>query len=124
MRPTSLVQTLLRGARGRCPNCGQGRLWQGLFGVGAACPVCGQRFQSQPGDFTGASVLSYALASVVGLAFGLLAVLFFEWPLWLTMTLGVALIVAVVALTYRPLKGLWIGFLVYSDFLPPPGAER
>ena len=34
-------QAMLRGALGRCPACGKGRLFSGYLSVKSACPDCG-----------------------------------------------------------------------------------
>lgn len=42
--PPSLFTALCRGARGRCPHCGNGRLLHRYLKVVDVCAVCGQRF--------------------------------------------------------------------------------
>ncbi|MBS0564471.1 MAG: DUF983 domain-containing protein [Proteobacteria bacterium] len=39
-RPTK--PSVLRGWRGRCPACGQGRMFTGYLKVREACPACGE----------------------------------------------------------------------------------
>jgi uncharacterized protein (DUF983 family) len=46
----------------RCPRCLDGRIWRGFLSMNIACPVCGLVFEREPGYFTGAMVVSYALA--------------------------------------------------------------
>ena len=46
----------------RCPRCLRGKIWRGLVTMNAACPVCGLVFEREPGYFTGAMVVSYAIA--------------------------------------------------------------
>ena len=46
----------------RCPRCLSGKIWGGLLTMNTACPVCGFVFEREPGYFTGAMVLSYAIA--------------------------------------------------------------
>jgi len=46
----------------RCPRCLEGRIWRGFLSMNTACPVCGLVFEREPGYFTGAMVVSYALA--------------------------------------------------------------
>lgn len=47
-RPTGT--SLLRGWRGRCPACGEGRLFQGYLKVRPACPHCGEDLTPQRAD--------------------------------------------------------------------------
>jgi uncharacterized protein (DUF983 family) len=40
--PRSWKQSMLRGAFGRCPNCGRGRLFRAFLKVADTCPYCGE----------------------------------------------------------------------------------
>jgi uncharacterized protein (DUF983 family) len=39
-----------RGFRGRCPHCGQGKLFRAFLKVTDRCPVCGEDFSHQRAD--------------------------------------------------------------------------
>ena len=57
--------------RQRCPVCFQGAMFHGRFQMNPECPVCGHRFEREPGFFQGAMYVSYG----IGLGYlGLLAV--------------------------------------------------
>jgi len=45
-----LRPALLRGWRGRCPACGEGRLLEGYLSVRDHCPACGEAFHHQRAD--------------------------------------------------------------------------
>ncbi|MDQ2952453.1 MAG: DUF983 domain-containing protein [Chloroflexota bacterium] len=46
----------------RCPRCLQGKVWKSFISMNKECPVCGLVFEREPGYFTGAMVVSYAIA--------------------------------------------------------------
>lgn len=115
-----MFTSFIRGATGKCPHCGVGAMANGLFATHDKCSHCGLVYQNAPGDFTGASVLSYGVTSLITLTFGLLAVIFTEWSLLAIMVIGIALVIIVGVATYQPLKGLWIAFLVETESLTPP----
>lgn len=46
----------------RCPRCLRGRVWRTFLGMHERCPQCDLVFEREPGYFTGAMVVSYALA--------------------------------------------------------------
>lgn len=46
----------------RCPRCLRGGIWRTFLGMHERCPECGLVFEREPGYFTGAMVVSYALA--------------------------------------------------------------
>lgn len=48
--------------RQRCPRCHRGRMFRGWVRIYAACPVCRQPFEREPGYLVGAMYVSYALA--------------------------------------------------------------
>ena len=114
-----MIVLYLRGLLGRCPNCGKGRMAKGLFDTHESCSNCGMRFRNAPGDFTGASVIAYAIVSLSVLVVGMLAVLA-DVSLPLVMVGGAVLTVVIAVLTHQPIKGLWIAFLVHTEALVPP----
>jgi uncharacterized protein (DUF983 family) len=48
VRPLGLA--VRRGLAGRCPNCGEGRLFRAYLKVNDACPACGEDFTPQRAD--------------------------------------------------------------------------
>ena len=56
---------------GACPRCLRGRVWRSLLSMHERCPVCGLVYEREPGYFTGAMVVSYAMGVA---AFGLITV--------------------------------------------------
>jgi uncharacterized protein (DUF983 family) len=43
-------QAMLRGARGRCPSCGRGKLFRGYLKVADRCPACGAALHHHRAD--------------------------------------------------------------------------
>ena len=58
----SATRALLRGARGRCPRCGERDTFVSWFHTRAACPRCELRFANEEGGFLGAMTLNYLVA--------------------------------------------------------------
>ena len=48
--PRNLWQAIGRGFMGRCPNCGQGRLFRAFLKVSDECEVCGEHFHHHRAD--------------------------------------------------------------------------
>src|SRR5206468_11713822 len=59
--------------RQRCPVCLQGAMFRGRFEMNTTCPVCGHRFEREPGFFQGAMYVSYGIGIVYLGILGLLA---------------------------------------------------
>src|SRR5881392_595703 len=69
LMPRARVRAVLRQ---RCPVCLEGRMFRGVFAMNATCPVCGHRFEREPGFFQGAMYVSYGIGIVY---IGVLAIL-------------------------------------------------
>lgn len=65
-----------RGARLRCPRCGEGALFTGFFSMHTRCPHCALVFEREPGYFVGAIYVNYGATSLLAIA-GFLALDYF-----------------------------------------------
>lgn len=73
----SIVKTLTRGARLRCPACGRRTVFQSPFRIRHHCPACGAVFQREEGFFVGAIMLNVVTTeAAVMTAAGLCLLLF------------------------------------------------
>ncbi|WP_029060213.1 DUF983 domain-containing protein [Stappia stellulata] len=101
-------QAILRtGLRGRCPRCGQGRLFDGFLTVRPACSNCGLPFEfADSGDGPAVFIIMIVGFIVVGLA--LVIEVAYMPPIWLHMVLWLPLTLILGLGMLRPLKGLMI----------------
>ena len=102
-----LFRALTRGARRRCPRCGEGRLFSGFLGVQPRCTVCGLDYSFiDSGDGPAVFVIMIVGFIVVGLA------LFVEFnygpPFWVHALLWGPLVLILAIGLLRPLKGFLI----------------
>ncbi len=100
----ALWPALVRGLRGRCPNCGRGRIFRAYLKVADRCPVCGEAFHHHRADdapayfvilIVGHIVMPLALA--IELAYR--PSYWMQFAFWLPATLALAL------LLLQPVKG-------------------
>lgn len=101
--PLSPLQT---GLRGRCPRCGQGRLFDGFLKIRPNCEACGLDYSfADPADGPAFFVMMFVCVPAV--AFALWLEMAYEPPLWihLVTTLPVVLLTCIPPL--QPLKG-WL----------------
>lgn len=68
-----------------CPRCRQGRIfrapvYRAPLAIWDTCPVCGLRFEREPGYFLGAMYVSYGLSIAPVLVLFLLIWRFSGWP--------------------------------------------
>jgi uncharacterized protein (DUF983 family) len=102
--PRHVWTALLRGWGGRCPNCGEGRLFRAFLKVADECPVCQEELHHHRAD----DAPAYFVILIVGhlvVPLALAVETIFELPywqhalLWLPLTLGLALALL------QPIKG-------------------
>lgn len=95
------------GLRGRCPRCGQGRLFAGFLRLRPACDHCGLDFAfMDSGDGPAFFIMSAVGLVVVGLA--LWVEFTYEPPFWVHALLWVPLTLILSAVLMRPAKGLMV----------------
>jgi uncharacterized protein (DUF983 family) len=117
-----MAATARRGAlaamlRRRCPRCREGRVFSAPFTMNETCPVCGLQFgRGEPGYFTGAMYVSYALAvPLIALLTLIEHLLMPSWSLFALVLLAWALCVPLIPWIWQYSRVLWIHFDRYFD---------
>ncbi|WP_167953277.1 DUF983 domain-containing protein [Sphingomonas jejuensis] len=99
------------GVLGRCPRCGQGRLFKGFLTLADRCGVCGLDYSyADPAD--GPAVFVQLFACVPGVVFILMLQVIADPPWWVHLLVSVPVLALSTVLPLRPLKG----WLVASQF--------
>lgn len=102
--PLPATQT---GMAGRCPRCGEGKLFRGFLETADSCKVCGLDFKFiDSGDGPAVFVILIVGFLVVGLA--LMMEVLWQPPLWLQMLILGPLTIGLSLGMIRPLKGVLI----------------
>ncbi len=102
--PISAVST---GLAGKCPRCGDGRMFQGFLAVATKCDVCGLDYSfADSGD--GPAVFVTLIAGFLVLGAALAVDMAYEPPIWVYIVVFLPLTVIVCLGLLRPLKGLLI----------------
>ena len=95
------------GLGGRCPRCGEGRLFDGFLTVAPRCQNCGLDFSfADSGDGPAVFIIMIVGFIVVGLA--LFVEFTFHPPYWLHAVIWIPLVLGLSIGLLRPLKGLMI----------------
>jgi uncharacterized protein (DUF983 family) len=92
-----LQQAMLRGARGRCPACGVGRMFRAYLKVADHCPHCGealyhQRADDAPAYFTMAIVGHVVIGGVLSLEQSYAPETWVQLAIWMPATLVLSLV--------------------------------
>ena len=108
--PEGWIPALIRGAKGRCPRCGEAALFRAWLKPVDRCGHCMQDWSIQQADdfpaYIGMFVVGHLLAPVV-------IAMIATWGISAWVTLAIMLPVAVIMLLamLQPTKGAVIGFL-------------
>ena len=111
LRPP-LMQIARRAARWRCPNCGRGALFRGVFRMLPRCPECGLSYFPEQGYYVGAMIINYGITTACVVAIFLISLLFpdftslstnFKILLWMIFAVAVSL------LLMRHSYSFWLG---------------
>ena len=98
---------IARGLRGRCPHCGEGKLFQGFLTLRPRCDHCGLDYSfADAGD--GPAVFVILLGGALVVFAALITEVAYQPPYWVHAVLWVPLILLVTLAPLRPIKGLMI----------------
>jgi len=115
-------------ARQRCPQCRRGIVYRRPLSMNNLCPVCGMKFDREPGYFSGAIYIGSILSLPVGFGlFYLIAMLFPDLHLGVVGLLAAIGFLPLVPLTLRLSRVIWIdlgkSFSPGEGLAGPPPSE-
>ncbi|GGE47228.1 hypothetical protein GCM10007276_25460 [Agaricicola taiwanensis] len=104
----SAKSAMLRGLRGRCPRCGEGRIFGRYLKVNEECSACGEAlYHHRADDAPPYVVITVVGHIVVGLALAMERSL--QPDLWIHMMIWAPLTLLLSLLMLQPVKGALIG---------------
>lgn len=101
------VNPVVAGLTGRCPNCGEGALFEGFLKVATRCDACGMDLsRADSGD--GPAVFVVLIVGMIA-CFGVLVTeVAFHPPIWVHLVVWLPLSGVLSLALMRPLKGVMI----------------
>ena len=106
--PISLAQAVWRGFRGRCPHCGEGRLFPHFLKVAEACESCGEElFHHRADDFPAYLVIVMVGHAVVPAI--LLVEMAYAPPMALQLAVWLPVTLVASLALLQPTKGVIVG---------------
>ncbi len=93
----------LAGLRGRCPRCGEGRLFSSYLKIADTCEACGLDFRGEDAGDGPAVFIMFAVGFIV-VPLALVAEVAFSPPLWLHMVLWIPVSLALILIMLPPFK--------------------
>jgi uncharacterized protein (DUF983 family) len=121
-KPLQVQLPIARGLLGRCPRCGEGKLFTGFLTLRSRCEKCDLDFDfADAGDGPAVFVILIGGALVVFAA--LMTEVVYQPPYWLHAALWLPLVLLVTLAPLRAIKGLLIA-LQYHHKAAPGRLER
>jgi uncharacterized protein (DUF983 family) len=107
MTEQPLSRSIVRGLRGHCPRCGEGRLFTGFLGLRRGCDRCGLDYDfADAGD--GPAVFVILIGGFIVVFSAMAVEVAYAPPYWVHAALWIPLILMVTLAPLRSLKGLLI----------------
>ena len=99
-----------RGLRQRCPVCGRGKIFSGIFKTYERCPACGFAFEREPGYYTGAMAVNLVVSELLIVIIAVPLAASQSVPVSTLIILGCTIPILLPLIFYRPTKSLWMSF--------------
>jgi uncharacterized protein (DUF983 family) len=99
-----------RGFMGRCPNCGEGRLYRAFLKVADNCPACGEELFHHRADDAPPYFTILIVGHVIGTAMLVMEEINADLPTWLHMAIWPPLTVALSLALLPRIKGALVGY--------------
>jgi uncharacterized protein (DUF983 family) len=116
------MQAMWRGFRGRCPHCGESRLFRAFLKSVDACEHCGEEMKHHRADDLPAYLVVLIVGHIVVGAF-VSAELIFTLSTWQHLAIWAPLTVAMSLALLQPVKGAVIG-LQWALYMHGFGGEH
>ena len=120
--PRDKVRSLTRGAREKCPSCGEGSLFSSYLKVADNCETCGEEFHHERSD----DAAPYFTIIILGHLFVPLLLLVetqYAPAYWVYAAIGIPLVVALTLPILQRVKGAVVGlqWALYMHGFDPDG---
>lgn len=117
MHDHSVTTPISRGLLGRCPRCGEGKMFNGFLTLRPACDKCGLDYDfADAGD--GPAVFVILLGGGLVVMAALITEVVYQPPYWLHAALWLPLILLLTLLPLRMIKGVLIALQFHHKAAP------
>ncbi|MGO4571060.1 DUF983 domain-containing protein [Microvirga sp. 2TAF3] len=120
--PISRVTAMKRGFLGRCPACGEGRLFGRFLKVTDRCEACGTELHHHRADDLPPYIVIFIVGHLIGYGI-LMTETKLEMPIWIHLAIWPALTLVLCLILMQPVKGAVVG-LQYALGMHGFGAAR
>ena len=107
--PVPAPLAVRRAFMGRCPACGEGRLFGRFLKVADHCDACGQAFHHHRADDFPPYIVMFLVGHVIGYGIYTAEIRFDDVPLWFHLAVWPLLTVVLCLALLQPVKGAVVG---------------
>ena len=119
--PRPVWQAIKFGFFGRCPHCGEGKLFRAFVKPVDKCAVCGEEMFHHRADDLPAYLVIAIVGHIVVAGFMAIEMTTF-WPMWLHLVVWIPLTIILALALLQPIKGAVIG-LQWANYMHGFGGE-
>lgn len=107
--PRPIVRSMWRGTLGRCPHCGEGKLFGRFLKVEPECSACGEVYSHHRAD-DAPPYFTMMLSGHILVPIMLWIQMSYDLPLWVHLTVWLPLIGIGTVVMLQPVKGAIVAF--------------
>ncbi|MFZ2101327.1 MAG: DUF983 domain-containing protein [Oricola sp.] len=115
------MPAIKRGFAGRCPNCGEGKLFKSFVKPVESCAVCGEDLSHHRADDFPA-YLNVLIVGHIGVGGFTFAEALIDLPGWIHLAIWIPVMIAMSIVLMQPLKGAVIAFQ-WANYMHGFGGE-
>lgn len=112
-----VIRLLNSGLLLKCPRCGLGPLFYGLFSMHSQCSNCSLEFEREQGYFVGAIYINYSATVIIAIPGYFILDYFFDISLTKQLALWIGFAILFPLLFFRHSRSFW---LTLDHFFNPP----
>ena len=124
MRKQGKGQILMEGLRLKCPRCGQGQMFSGMFKMCSECGSCHFRFEREAGYFVGAMYINYGVTVFIAFASYFALDYFTSIPFYPNLILWGVFSALFPIFFFRYSRSLWLSLDYIFNPSKPPDSRR
>lgn len=124
MRKQGKWQILMEGLRLKCPRCGEGQIFSGMFKMRSECGSCHFKFEREVGYFVGAMYVNYGATIFIAFASYFALDYFTSIPFYPNLILWGVFSALFPVFFFRYSRSLWLSFDYILNPSEPPDSRR
>jgi len=103
----NLAEVLSCGMKRICPACKKGKMFSTYFKMNATCPICGVRYEREPGEYIVAMYINIFTTEILFITGYLILNKYVDWAAWTQVSIWAIFNITFPLWFYPRSKALW-----------------